>query len=60
MTDGIAKMPQGDHDGVVKVSALHVGSASNGMSHEVSQVSDILRARSFAKLRNQSNNDLEG
>lgn len=50
----------GAHDGVAKVSAALPPKSSNGMPGEVAQVSDILRARSLAKMRNQSNGDLEG
>lgn len=47
------------HDGVAKVATAGPKALGSVMSSEVSQVSEILRARSFAKLRNQSNGDLE-
>ncbi len=60
MADGNPKSPFQYHDGIARVSAGAAADHGNGNSPDVAKVSEILRARSFAKLRNQSNGDLEG
>lgn len=53
-------MTSGVPDVTVRISAGEPSRTGNGGGTEIGQVSEILRARSFAKLRNMSANELDG
>lgn len=53
-------MENGSPDVTVRISAGELGRNVHGSSAEIGQVSEILRARSFAKLRNMSTGELDG
>ncbi len=53
-------MEDGSSDVTVRISAGDSGRNGHSSSAEIGQVSEILRARSFAKMRNMSASELDG